>query len=691
MRPMRALLLAVVLLLGGCSRRNEPGPTSAQKPAAGSHGHDANILLITIDTLRADHLSCYGSKSVPTPNIDSLAARGVRFAQAFAQVPLTAPSHASILTGTYPQVHKVRDMGGFVLDTKIPTLASVLADAGFETAAFVGAAVLNRHYGMNRGFAEYSDSMKAEKRLEKLPGVVAEIRGEIVARRALDWLDLHLKKDGDFGRNRKFLLWTHYYDPHFPYDPPEPFRSRHPADKYGGEVAYADAQVGKLFEGLKERGILQNTLIVVMSDHGESLGEHGEFTHGVFLYDSTVHIPLIVAGPGIPEGRVVTQQVRSIDVMPSIIEYLGLPPLENVQGSSLVPSLIEGKRVRTNYCYMETLYPKTTMGWSELRGMRTDEWKLIVAPKPELYQLTEDSGESNNLVSKRPAEADHLQKKVWEVAGSPQSLGELKPQPLDEERRRELQALGYVGAGSRTLRIDMSGPDPKDRLEVLAVLKQAADAMNHDRFREAVPMLQRLVPRDPGNPMIYKHLAHCFQRLGRHERAEKVYLEAIKNKADSDQTHAELGGIYVRRGDLARAVESMERATKLNPSNLENMDNLVTAYLHLGRAGEAQRVLRAILTQNERHAPAHNLFGILEVQSGRGPEARRHFEKAVECDPDLAEPYMNLGLLAENAGETKSAIDYYKRFLKKASPEKYREVIPKVKAALADLQATNGR
>jgi len=309
-----------------------------------------------------------------------------------------------------------------------------------------------------------------------------------------------------------------------------------------------------------------------------------------------------------------------------------------------------------------------------------------VAPKPELYQLTQDSGESNNLVSKRPAEADHLQKKVWEVAGSPQSLGELKPQPLDEERRRELQALGYVGAGSRTLRIDMSGPDPKDRLEVLAALEQAADAMNHDRFRAAVPMLQPLVPRDPGNPMIYKHLAHCFQRLGQHDRAEKVYLEAIKNKADSDQTHAELGGICVRRGDLGRAVEFMEHAMRLNPTNLQNMDNLATAYLHLGRQDDAQRVLRAILAQNERNAAAHNLLGILEIQRGQGPDARRHFEKAAECDPDLAEPYMNLALLAQNAGETKAPIDYYKRFLKKASPDKYREVIPKVKAALADLE-----
>jgi len=675
-------MLFLLFMLAGCSRA--PEQTARPEPEPAPRRHDLNVLLITIDTLRADYLSCYGSKIAATPNIDALAARGVRFAQAIAQVPLTAPSHASILTGAYPQMHKVRDMGGFVLDSKIPTLATITSQAGLDTAAFVGAAVLNRHYGMNRGFEVYADDMKDKTPLKKLPGVVAEVRAEIVMRRALDWLEKRAKQQNASGH---FFMWVHYYDPHFPYDPPEPFRSRYGKNLYAGEVAYADDQVGRLLEGLSQRGLRDKTLVVLLADHGESLGDHGEYTHGVFLYDSTVHVPLIVAGPGVPTGRVVGQQVRSIDVMPTILDFLGLSPGAEAQGVSLLPALVEGKGVRSNYCYMETLYPKTTMGWSELRGMRTDEWKLIVAPKPELYQSAQDRSESSNLVSKRPAEADQLQKKVWEVAGPPQSLGELKPQPLDEERRRELQALGYVGAGSRTLRIDMSGPDPKDRVQVLGVLEQAADAINHDRFAAAVPLLEKIARGDPTNPLIYKQLGLCYQSLKQFDKAERTYQEATRNKADNDDTHAELGEIYIRRGDLARAVASMEHVAKLNPTNLTNLVNMGTAYLHLGQQGEAEQALRAALTQNEQHAGAHNLFGILEIQRGREAEARSHFLQAVKYDPDLAEPYMNLGLLAQNAGDPKAAIRYYKKFLEKASPDKYGEVIPKVKAALSDLEA----
>lgn len=682
MNPVKILPVLILLLFSsGCSRP----PVPEQKSPAEPRRRDLNVILVTIDTLRADYLSCYGSQVAKTPNMDALAARGVRFGQAIVQVPLTAPSHASILTGAYPQAHKVRDMGGFILDPKIPTLATILSHSGLDTAAFIGAAVLNRHYGMNRGFAVYADDMKEKTDLKKLPGVVAEVRAEIVTQRAMDWLERRAQRQGSAGR---FLMWVHYYDPHFPYDPPEPFRSRYPKSLYAGEVAYTDDQIGRLLKGFPERNLLDDTLVVLIADHGESLGDHGEYTHGVFLYDSTVRVPLIVAGPGVPAGHVVNQQVRSIDVMPTIVDFLGVSPGGQVHGVSLMPAIVEGKGVRSNYCYMETLYPKTTMGWSELRGMRTDEWKLVVAPKPELYQIAQDRSESHNLVSKRPAEADQLQKKVWEVAGPPENLGELKPQPIDEERRRELQALGYVGAGSRTLRIDMSGPDPKDRVEVLEALERAADAMNHDRFGAAVPSLERIVRRDSTNPLIYKQLGLCFQSLKQFDRAERTYREAIQNKADSDDTHAELGEIYVRRGDLARAVESMEHAARLNPTNLTNLVNMAMAYLHLNRPSETERALRAALTQNQRHAGAHNVFGILEIQRGREGEARAHFVKAIESDPELAEPYMNLGLLAQNAGDAKSAISYYKKFLRKAKPDQYGEVIPKVRMALADLESS---
>ena len=679
--PPAFITLTILLLFTACSKR--PEPVVEKKPAAVTPKLDVNVLLITLDTLRADHLSCYGSKAVSTPAIDGLASRGVRFAKAIAQVPLTTPSHASILTGTYPQVHGVRDIGGFVLEKDVPTIAGLLGQAGYDTAAFLGSAVLNHHYGLDRGFATYNDQMKAESSSEKLPGVVAEVRGEVVTQRALDWFEKYQTSSA----RKKFFVWVHYYDPHFPYDPPEPYRSRYPKNLYAGEVAYTDAQVGRLIGWLSEAGLLESTLVVLLADHGESLGDHGEYTHGVFLYDSTMHIPMIIAGPGIPPGRVVPQQVRSIDVEPTIADLLGLSAGDKAQGASLKSSVLQGREPMSNYCYMETLYPKTSHGWSELRGMRTDEWKLIVAPKPELYRFSDDPVEAKNIIAGHPAEADRLQKKVWEVAGPPQSLGKLEPKPVDDERRRELDALGYVSSGRKAIYIDMSGPDPKDRVAILGVLERASDAMNHDRWQQAAAMLERALPGDPTNPLIYKDLQACYENSRQFERMEKICLLAIENKAAGDGTYADLGEIYVRRGDLRRAVEYMETAARMNPAKVDNLNNMATAYLHLGQFAEAERALKAVLAQDSRNAMAHNLYGILEIQRSQPVRARDQFELAIKSDDSLAEPYMNLGLIAQNAGDTQAAIGYFRGFLKRADKVKHREVIQKVEAALSDLGA----
>ncbi len=675
-------LIFLALLLSACSAASSPAAQSRVK----SH-RDANVLLITIDTLRADYLSCYGGKKVSTPNIDALAARGVRFAQAFAQVPLTSPSHASILTGTYPQVHKVRDIGGFILDTGVPTLATVTHDAGFETAAFVGAAVLNRHYGMDRGFNSYVDDMNEQKPVERLPGVVAEIRGDVVTRRALNWLQNQLQRGVGIQPGKNFVLWVHYYDPHFPYDPPEPYHSRYAQDLYGGEVAFTDAEVGRLLTWFAQHGLQERTLVVVLSDHGESLGEHGENTHGVFLYDSTMHIPFIVAGPAVPAGRIIAQQVRSIDVMTTIADFLGIASGGRTHGVSLMPAIAEGKVARSNYSFMETLYPKTHLGWSELRGMRTDQWKIIIAPKPELYRLSGDPAESRNVVTQNPTVADQLQKKIWEITGPPGSVEKVEFHPIDEQTRQQLESLGYVSAGARReLRIDMSGPDPKDRVSVLQGMDRAAELMNHDRFAAAVPLLENLMRQDPTNPLLYQDLGLCLQRLKQFQSALQLYQRALENKAETDRTYAEMGGIYVRLGDLNRAAQALEQSVKINNTDLQTFENLAHTYLQLGRLEDAERALSSILAQNKRRGSAYNLFGILEIQRSRPDTARGYFEKAVEYNPNLAEPYMNLGLLAQNAGQTELAKSYYVKFLEKASSTAHRDIIPKVKAALAEME-----
>lgn len=641
-----------------------------------------NVVLVTVDTLRADHVGCYRLREVSTPHMDALAHRGTRFDQAIAQVPLTTPSHASILTGTYPPIHQIREVGGFRLAEGVPTLAGILQRQGYRTAAFVSAAVLSRRYGLDRGFDTYDDRFADER--EVLPGVVAEIRADEVGRRAVDWIQEHIRRK-PAGQSQPFLLWVHYYDPHFPYDPPEPFRARY-QDPYVGEIAFVDEQLGKLFGALESHHLMSKTLVVLLSDHGEGLGEHGEQMHGVFLYDSTMRIPLIIAGPGVPEGRVVTQQVRSIDLMPTILDHLGVPHGDKCQGTSLLPAIRDGKRVRSHYCYMETLYPKTQMRWSELRALRTEEWKLILAPSSELYHLQKDPAETQNVVRSHPAEADRLQKQVWKVAGPPQTWGAVEPAPLDEQTHQELRSLGYASSGaSRKLVADMSGPDPKARVPILRDLDRVTGLINQRHFKAAQTILQKLIPQDPGNPLIYKYLALCFQNARQLEKVRKTYLQAIQNGADTDQTYSNLGQIEIRLGRLSEAVQYLRKAIELNPRDVESFNNLAMACLQLGRSDEAERAVRAVLIQDARHGAAFNLLGLIQVSRKEAGPAKESFQTAIRLKPEMAEPYLNLALLARDAGENSEAIRYFTLFMDKASTPEHRRILPQVRSAIRRL------
>ena len=683
MHPRRFFLVLALAILGlpACSSSDRKTETSEKKTI-----RDANVLLITMDTTRPDHLSCYNPDAAPTPNIDRLAAGGTRFTQAVVQVPLTLPSHACIHTGAYPEANGIRDNGGFQLDPKVPTLASVVGGHGFETAAFIGAAILNHRYGLNRGFTTYADDMHETRHIEKLPGIMAEIPAEEVSGRAIDWLQ-SVERKGIGRSGKRFFLWLHYYDPHFPYDPPEPFRSRFKSDPYAGEIVYTDAQIGKVLDWLKAKNVADQTLVVLMGDHGESLGEHGEYTHGIFLYDSTVHVPLIISGPGVAKGAKVDQQVRSIDILPTVLDFLSISESTKSQGESLMPLLTSGHSVRTTYSYMETLYPRTAMGWSELRGVRAGDWKLVVAPKSELYQLSADPKESRNVIDQNAAETERLKKRVWEVAGDPTHTKPLQSSPMDDQTRKELESLGYVNVSRKQeIRLDMSGPDPKDRVAVLKIMEKTAEMVNTDRYAAAVPLLRPLLETDPQNPMLYTRLGLCYERLGQYGKAIEVRQTAIQKRADNAETHAELGELYVRVGRLDDAIAAMNRAAEMNPANMQNLTNLATAYLQTGKQADAEKVLHEILAQNPKSAEGHNLMGLLEVSRGRGEQARANFELAIEEDSNLAEAYLNLGLLAEKTGNPGKAIECYQQFLKKASPDKHREVIPKVKEALAELR-----
>ena len=674
--PGRSLVVAVatalLLFLNAC-RHHEPERVTLPP-------RDANILLITLDTTRADHLSCYNPHGARTPHLDLLAARGVLFMHATAQVPLTLPSHACIMTGSYPPVHKLRDMQGFVLDKSHPTIASLTQAAGFRTAAFVGSRVLAKHFGIAQGFDTYDDDMGAEAKEGSLPGDLPERRAGVVTDRALDWLKQHAQG--------KFFLWAHYYDPHAPYDPPEPYKHQYAKSLYDGEIAYMDEQVGRLLDGLDQLALTSRTLVIAVGDHGESLGEHGEATHGIFLYDATLHVPLIVAGPELPRGRVIDDQVRSIDIHPTVMDFLRLPPSSEAQGVSLWPLMEQGTHVRSNYSYGETLYPRTSMGWSELRAMRTDAWKLILAPHPELYDLQRDPGEIQNLIAHHPAEADQLQKKIWEAAGTQARTEKVTAAPVDEQTRQELASLGYVNGGStREIQLGTDAPDPKDRIAVLGAMEQAGKLLSvHENGRVAQLMEQALL-QDPGNPMGHLYLGMALERTGQLERAVAVYQDAIQRGISTDLIFARLGRLYLRLQQPEKAMEAMTRASQINPTDLDNLRALGLTQLQLGRVNDADKTFQAIILQNDHYGAAYNGLGLVAIRRGDDDAARRNFQKAFELDPSDLEPLINLGVFFETHGNKPLALHYYQEFLKRASPGEYGDMIPKIRSAVEELKS----
>jgi len=666
-----AAVVGLLVFLGACRHAPEQARLEPR---------DANVLLITLDTTRADHLSCYHPGKAKTPHLDALATRGVRFAHATAQVPLTLPSHACIMTGAYPPVHGLRDMGGFVLNPSHPTISSLAHAAGFATAAFMGSLAVARQFGLSQGFDTYDDDMGPQTEEGKLPGVFAERRASVVTDHALDWL----KQNGQ----RKFFLWAHYYDPHAPYDPPDPYKRQYAKSPYDGEIAYMDEQVGRLLDGLDQMGLASRTLIIAMADHGESLGEHGEAAHGIFLYDATLHIPLMIAGPDVPQGKVIEDQVRSIDIHPTVMEFLHLAASPEAQGVSLWPLLSQGTRVRSGYSYGETLYPRTYMGWSELRAMRTDGWKYILAPHPELYDLRRDPGELKNLIAQHAVDADQFQKLVWKIAGTQGKAENLTTVPLDEKTRRELESLGYVGGGgSREIQLGSDAADPKDRIPVLELTQRAEAFLDAGDNARAAQTMEQAVRLDPGNPRARIELGAAYERTGQLGQAVKAYEDGIKLHMLTETFYARLGKLYLRLHKLDKALDAMTHARENDPTNLDNLRNLGTAELQLGRVDEAERAFKAIVLQNDHFSGAYNGLGLVAIQRGDADAARHDFEKAIELNSAEVEPLLNLGILYDKAGDKTEALRYYQQFLAKASAKDYSALIPKVRAAVQDLKS----
>ena len=671
----RPWLVAAFLFAASCSSsRKVPLTNGDHQPLRA-----LNVVVVTLDTLRPDHLHCYGYPDIATPVLDGLAQRGALFENAVAQTPLTPPSHASIFTGQYPPVHQVRNTGGFILQSSARPLARILQEQGWDTAAFVSSAVLKKVFGFSNGFAVYDDQMPKPMNDREFRDEPERPGGETVDR-AIRWLETQSGKP--------YLLWVHLFDPHLPYTPPAPFRKKYKDRPYDGEIAYVDQQLGRLFEEIGRKSPRDKTLIAVLSDHGESLGDHGEFSHGVFLYDSTLRIAFILAGPGVSAGLRIKQQARSIDFVPTVLDLLGGKAPAGVQGLSLIPTFT-GSTVPTDISYEETLYPKMNMGWSELRGIRTNRWKYISAPRPELYDLTSDPGEKTNVIQQHPAEVQKFEAQLKNVISPEGSRKDDKVETtmLDARVMDQLKSLGYLsGFAARSIELNGSGTDPKDRTDILKMLHTAGDPGSTLPPGRRIELLRQALTKDPSNPSIYWELGGKYEISGQYAAALNLYQSALARGIENGRLHSRIADLSLRQGDKNRAITEYEKAGQFNPSDLESQTNLATAYLETGRIQDAERAFHWALTNDPNYAAAHNGLGLVAIQRQDTTSARTHFARAVEIDPNLIEAQMNLGLLYEMAGERDRARDCFQKFLAKATPAQYGSVIPKVREELKRLE-----
>ncbi len=632
-----------------------PSPTPERTPVA------LNVILITLDTLRSDRLSCYGSHLADTPNIDTFAAEGVRFTGAASTVPFTLPAHSSIMTGLYPPGHGVRENVGYVLDERFPTLAELLGKGGWATGGFVSAFVLDHRWGISRGFDHYFDDFDLREMETANLGSVQRDGAETVAA-AVSWLD---ERPAD----RPFFLWLHLYDPHEPYTPAEPFKSRYPGRPYDAEVAYTDSLVGDFRGALDERGLLDDSLVIVTSDHGEGLGDHGETFHGFFVYDSTIHVALIVRLPSSASaGIVVDRAVSHVDLVPTILDLVGLPVPENLHGRSLVP-LIAGQDVAWDRpVYSESLYPLLHYGWAPLRSLRTDRYKLIDVPRQELYDLADDPAENRNLRNKQPTRADELEAELGQLrrlieldAPSPAN----KPQ-MDERTLAQLQALGYVaGQGGVSLEDEdeRGRADPKDRLQVHQKIMAAQSMIGSDEIDHAKRLLEQVLAEDEAILDAHQMLGQIPAQEDRPDDAIRQYQRALELNPEHDRS---LFGLAAAYADLKRfddALVGFQRVLELKGSDLRTSLAIADIYVELKRFDDAAAALEQAAATGEASAFIDNRLGEVRVEQGRDNEAVPLFERAIASADDFALPHFNLGVLYEDRGDTRPAMEQYERAL----------------------------
>jgi arylsulfatase A-like enzyme/Flp pilus assembly protein TadD len=614
-----------------------------------------NLLLITLDTVRADHLGAYGYRGTATPALDRLAREGVRFANATTQSPLTGPAHAAMLTGVYPARYGVRDNATTPVPEQAVTLAESLKTAGYRTGGFIGAFVLGREYGFAQGFDEFDarfDRFEASMKLQ------AQRRGGAVVDAASAWIS---RQTGD----QPFFAWVHLYDAHAPYAAPPPFAATYRTNPYDGEIAYVDACVARLVSLLEREGRLDRTLVVAMADHGEGLGDHGEGEHGLFLYEPVLHVPWVMRLPGrAAAGRVVDEQVRSIDLVPTVAALLGTAAPSGIDGESLAPVIKGGARRDTPPSYAETYYPKLHYGWSELRAVRADTWKYIDAPRPELYNMTTDAAERTNAIDSRAPLAAGLLAALNRLQAGFGALASVPaPQP-DPETLARLRSLGYIGIATpngSTAR----GPDPKDMAPKVRVanetLSRAIDDLNAGRVDAALVRLHQLSAINDRWYDIHLLMGDAYLAKKDVERALGEYAAAALLNPTSAAPALSTARALIAQGALDRALQKIDEAARLEPASSE-------VPLERGRAYERQEQYDKALAEyqtsvrlNGSDPRARARLADLALRLRRLDLAEGEFRELIGMKYRPAETHYGLGRLAELRGDTRRAAVEYRQ------------------------------
>jgi len=604
----------------------------------------ANVVLVTIDTLRADRLGAYGHAAAQTPRLDRLAGEGVRFEQVVSSVPLTLPSHTSLMSSMDPTLHGVRDNAAFEIPPGTRLLAEVFHDAGYDTGAFVGAYVLDSRWGLAPGFDTYDDDFDYAGG-EVTPGQV-ERRGDAVMARVLPWL----RQRSD----NPFFAWIHLYDPHAPYDAPEPFASRL-ADPYDGEVAYTDSLIGELLDTLEEQGMADDTIVLVTADHGEALGDHGEPGHGLFLYDSTILVPLILRLPDRLDGGLeVPAQVRLIDVAPTLLELVGLQAPDNFIGASLVPFLSGGGSARP--AYSETYFPRYHFGWQELHALREEGFKYIMAPRPELYDVATDATESDNLVEVDIDRADVLREDLEDRIDAAVSSSAGR---LSADASQRLRALGYIGAAPADLPAGPL-PDPKDKVELFRKLTRGQGLLQSGDPAAAEALLEEVVAEDPGVVDAQFTLGNARFAQRDFAGAIEAFTATIALNPEYDLALSNLGLARRRSGDLAGAREDFEALLALVPDSPAAHYNLGEMDLEEDKPRDALEHFEVAVQSNDAMPSSYFGAGVASLQLGDVPGAARYLEHTVELAPDYPEVHYYLGLVAEARSDPATAVTEYR-------------------------------